>query len=43
MKGMNVMFGLSMQVMLYGLVGVFSALAILALSVKALTKIFPNK
>jgi len=35
-------FNLSMQVMLFGLVGVFGALAILSLMVKLLVKVFPK-
>jgi len=35
------MFTLSLQLMLYGLIGVFSALAILFIAVKGMTWMFP--
>jgi len=37
------MFSLSVQLMLYGLIGVFIALAIIYISVRSVVKIFPGK
>ena len=37
------MVSLSLQLMLYGLAGVFSALAVLYAAVKVIAKIFPYK
>jgi Na+-transporting methylmalonyl-CoA/oxaloacetate decarboxylase gamma subunit len=39
--GGYVMLTLSLQLMMYGLIGVFSALAILFFAVKGMTRIFP--
>jgi Na+-transporting methylmalonyl-CoA/oxaloacetate decarboxylase gamma subunit len=36
------MFSLALQLMLYGLAGVFAALAVLYTAVRAVSKIFPH-
>jgi len=39
----GIMFSLSLQLMGYGLAGVFGALAVLYITVRVMTKVFPKR